>query len=156
MEDLQAGVITMKASRWPAGLYEHGVYSPGDKAKGLFHNHIVVQFYRHLFIGPSSVMEQYTSCKSSKASKNHTWDLHCVDRYIIAYVHIMVCQTNHNCHGGSTPHGLITQMYITLSHALQWTQVIGEMDLSDLYWRIVKMLDNKTDPWVNETIGWWN
>ncbi|KAF8839205.1 hypothetical protein BDN67DRAFT_791795 [Paxillus ammoniavirescens] len=136
MEDLQAGVITTKASRWPAGFYEHGVYSPGDKTKGLFRNHIVARFYQHLFIGPSSVMEQSTSRKSSKASKNRAWDLHCVDRYIIAYVHIMT--------------------YITLSHAPQWTQVIGEMDLSDLYWRIVEMLDDKTDPWVKETIGWWN
>ncbi|KIJ07065.1 hypothetical protein PAXINDRAFT_158542 [Paxillus involutus ATCC 200175] len=136
MEDLQAGVITTKASRWPAGFYEHGVYSPGDKTKGLFRNHIVARFYQHLFIGPSSVMEQSTSRKSSKASKNRAWDLRCVDRYIIAYVHIMT--------------------YITLSHAPQWTQVIGEMDLSDLYWRIVEMLDDKTDPWVKETIGWWN
>lgn len=47
-------------------------------------------------------------------------------------------------------------MYITISHAQHWTQTIGDMNLQDLYWRIVEMLEDDSDPWVRETLKWWN
>ncbi|KIK79864.1 hypothetical protein PAXRUDRAFT_16093 [Paxillus rubicundulus Ve08.2h10] len=137
MAALQAGEISMKASKWPAGFYEEGtMYDPEDKTKGLFRNHIVTRFYLHLFVGPSAVMNESHTRKASKPSKNRAWDLRSVDRYIIAYVHIIA--------------------YSTLSQAQQWTQVIGNMDLRDLYWRIVEMLEDKADPWVEDTLAWWN
>ena len=30
------------------------------------------------------------------------------------------------------------------------------MDLQDLFWRIVEMLEDTSDPWVRETLAWWN
>ncbi|KAH0831875.1 hypothetical protein J3R83DRAFT_12746 [Lanmaoa asiatica] len=136
MEALQAGDFSMKASRWPSGFYEDGVYDPKDKMVGLFRNHTVVRFYKHLFIGPASVTNESSTRRTSKPSKNRAWDLKSVDQYIIAYVHIVT--------------------YITVSHAQHWTQVIGEMDLQDLFWRIIEMLDDTSDLWVQETIAWWN
>ena len=35
-------------------------------------------------------------------------------------------------------------MYITISHAQHWTQTIGDMNLQDLYWHIVEMLEDNS------------
>lgn len=43
MEAMQAGDFPMKASRWPSGFYEDGIYDPKDKTIGLFRNHTVVR-----------------------------------------------------------------------------------------------------------------
>ncbi|KAF8451068.1 hypothetical protein L210DRAFT_3640087 [Boletus edulis BED1] len=48
------------------------------------------------------------------------------------------------------------QTYISISHAQQWTWTIGEMDLQDLYWCIIEILDDKSDVWVRGALKWWN
>ncbi|KAI9570726.1 hypothetical protein HD554DRAFT_2037207 [Boletus coccyginus] len=37
-----------------------------------------------------------------------------------------------------------------------WTWMIGKMDLQDTYWHIIEVLDDKSDPWVGETLKRWN
>jgi hypothetical protein len=30
------------------------------------------------------------------------------------------------------------------------------MNLEELFWAIIDMLDDDEDPWVNDTMAWWN
>ncbi|KAG1795961.1 uncharacterized protein HD556DRAFT_1307187 [Suillus plorans] len=115
MAALQAGEITMTAHNWPTFFYEHDVYDAAEKTHGLFRNHIVLRFYKHFFIGPSSIMNDSSNVRNSaKPSKNCAWGLTAVNKYIIAYVHII------------------------------------------LLWAIIEMLDDDDDPWVKDTLTWWN
>ncbi|KAG1867756.1 hypothetical protein F4604DRAFT_1682536 [Suillus subluteus] len=108
----EAGEITMTAHNWPMFFYEDSIYDAADKTKGLFRNHTAVQFYKHLFIGPSSITNDSSNVRNSaKPSKNRAWGLTAVNKYIIAYVHIIA---------------------------------------------IIKMLDDDSDPWVKDTLMWWN
>ncbi|KAG1816766.1 uncharacterized protein BJ212DRAFT_1480623 [Suillus subaureus] len=135
MEKLQSGKIKMAAMSWPTGFYEHGIYDPQDKTKGLFRNHIITQFYAHLYIGPLAVMSESTSSKASKQARNHAFGLSSVTKHIITIVHII--------------------MYFTLSQAQNWTSEIGTMNLEELFWSIIDMLDDDEDPWVKDTMAWW-
>ncbi|KAG1734273.1 uncharacterized protein EDB91DRAFT_1057000, partial [Suillus paluster] len=137
MAALQAGEITMTAYNWPTFFYEHDIYDSAEKTNGLFRNHIVVRFYKHLFIGPSSVTNDSSNVRNSaKPSKNRAWGLTAVNKYIIAYIHVI--------------------KYFTISSAQHWTRYIGDMDLDELLWAIVEMLDDDNDPWVKDTLTWWN
>lgn len=137
MAALQSGEITMTAYNWPTFFYEHDVYDAAEKTNGLFRNHIVVRFYKHLFIGPSSVTNDSSNVRNSaKPSKNRAWGLTAVNKYIIAYIHVIT--------------------YFTISSAQHWTRYIGDMDLDELLWAIVEMLDDDDDPWVKDTLVWWN
>ncbi|KAG9309047.1 hypothetical protein JVU11DRAFT_11061 [Chiua virens] len=134
MEALQEGVFPLKSSRWPMLFYDEDTYDPKDKQVGLLRHHTVKRVYQHLFDGPAWVNGDTT--KKAKQAKNEAWALESVDSHIIAYAHIIT--------------------YITISHAQQWTRTIGEMDLQDTYWRIIEVLDDKSDLWVRETLEWWN
>ncbi|KAG2337190.1 hypothetical protein BDR05DRAFT_1005264 [Suillus weaverae] len=137
MAALQSGEVTMTAHNWPTFFYEHDIYDVAEKTKGLFRNHIVVRFYKHLFIGPSSVTDDSSNVRNSaKPSKNRAWGLTAVNKYIIAYIHVIT--------------------YFTISSAQHWTRYIGDMDLDELFWAIVEMLDDNDDPWVKDTLTWWN
>ncbi|KAG1845529.1 hypothetical protein F4604DRAFT_1936861 [Suillus subluteus] len=135
MEKLQSGEIKMATTSWPTGFYEDSVYNPQDKTKGLFRNHVVAQFYAHLYIGPLAAMSESTSSKASKQARNRAFGLSSVMKHIIAIVHII--------------------MYFTLSQAQNWTNEIGNMNLVELFWSIIDMLDDDEDPWVKDTMAWW-
>ncbi|KAG1894772.1 uncharacterized protein F5891DRAFT_1194925 [Suillus fuscotomentosus] len=136
MEKLQSGKLKMTAMNWPTGFYEDGVYDSQDKTKGMFRNHVVARFYTHLYIGPSAAMAESTTSKASKMARNRVFGLTSVTKNIIAIVHIIT--------------------YFTLSHAQTWTNEIGTMNLEELFWAIIDMLDDDEDPWVQDTILWWN
>ncbi|KAG2133573.1 uncharacterized protein EDB93DRAFT_1107524 [Suillus bovinus] len=137
MAALQAGKIIMTAHNWPTFFYEHDIYDAAEKTHGLFQNHIVLRFYKHLFIGPSSIMNDSSNVRNSaKPSKNRAWGLMAVNKYTIAYVYIIT--------------------YFTISSTQHWTRCIGDMDLDELLWAIIEMLDDDDDPWVKDTLAWWN
>lgn len=136
MEKLQSGKLKMTAMNWPTGFYEAGVYDPTDKTKGLFKNHVVARFYTHLYIGPSAAMAESTTSKASKVARNRAFGLTSVTKNIIAIVHVTT--------------------YFTLSHAQNWTNEIGTMNLEELFWAIIDILDDDEDPWVKDTMSWWN
>ncbi|KAG1899308.1 uncharacterized protein F5891DRAFT_1189740 [Suillus fuscotomentosus] len=111
----------------PTGFYEDSVYDSQDKTKGLFRNHVVAWFYAYLYIGPSAVMSESTSSKASKQARNRAFSLLLVTKHIIAIVHI-----------------------------INWTNEIRTMNLEVLFWAIIDMLDDDKDPWIEDTISWWN
>ncbi|KAG1816307.1 uncharacterized protein BJ212DRAFT_1299611 [Suillus subaureus] len=43
--------------------------------------------------------------------------------------------------------------YFTLSQAQNWTSEIGTMNLKELFWSIINMLDDDEDPWVKDTMA---
>ncbi|KAG1842079.1 hypothetical protein F4604DRAFT_1939082 [Suillus subluteus] len=43
-----------------------------------------------------------------------------------------------------------------MSFTQHWTWYIGDMDLDELLWAIIEMLDDNDDPWVKDTLTWWN
>jgi hypothetical protein len=48
------------------------------------------------------------------------------------------------------------QMYFTASNAESWTPVIGAMDLGDLYYRAVDIVqDNADQQWVKDLMKFW-
>jgi len=49
-----------------------------------------LQFYTHLYIGPSAVMSESTTSKASKAARNRAFGLSSVTKNIVAIVHIIV------------------------------------------------------------------
>ncbi|KAG1842752.1 hypothetical protein DFJ58DRAFT_844569 [Suillus subalutaceus] len=133
MATMQAGEITMTAHNWPMFFYEDSIYDAANKTKGLFRNHTAIRFYKHLFIGPSSVTNDSSNVRNSaKPSKNRAWGLTAVNKYIIAYVHIIA--------------------YFMISSTQHWMRYIGDMDLEELLWAIIKMLDDDSDPWVKDTL----
>ncbi|KAG1852113.1 hypothetical protein DFJ58DRAFT_728657 [Suillus subalutaceus] len=137
MTAMQAGEITMTAHNWPMFFYDDSIYDAADKTKGLFRNHTAIRFYKHLFIGPSSVTNDSSNVhNSAKPSKNRAWGLTAVNKYIIAYVHIIA--------------------YFTISSTQHWMRYIGDMDLEELLWAIIKMLHDDSNPWVKDTLMWWN
>ncbi|KAG1747922.1 uncharacterized protein EDB91DRAFT_1245391 [Suillus paluster] len=109
---------------------------PTDKTKGLFRNHVVARFYMHLYIGPSAAMAESTTSKASKVARNCAFGLTSITKNIIAIVHIIT--------------------YFTLSHGQNWTNEIGTMNLEELFWAIINMLDDDEDPWVKDTMSLWN
>ncbi|KAG1880031.1 hypothetical protein F4604DRAFT_1679163 [Suillus subluteus] len=122
-----SGKLKMTAMNWPTGFYEDGVYDSQDKTKGLFRNHVVARFYTHLYIGPSAAMAESTTSKASKVARNRAFGLTSVTKNIIAIVHI-----------------------------INWTNEIGTMNLEELFWAIIDILDDDEDPWVKDTMAWWN
>jgi hypothetical protein len=47
-------------------------------------------------------------------------------------------------------------MYFTASNAESWTPVIGAMDLGDLYYRAVDIVqDNADQQWVKDLMKFW-
>ncbi|KIK38437.1 hypothetical protein CY34DRAFT_91007 [Suillus luteus UH-Slu-Lm8-n1] len=132
MEKLQSGKIKMAATSWPTGFYENGVYDPQDKTNGLFRNHV---FYSHLYIGLSAAMSESSSSKASKQARNCAFSLSSVTKHIVTIVHII--------------------RYFTLSQVQNWTSEIGNMNLEELFWSIIDMLDDDKDPWVKDTMAWW-
>ncbi|KAG1737815.1 uncharacterized protein EDB91DRAFT_1082918 [Suillus paluster] len=136
IEKLQLGKLKMTVMNWPTGFYKAGIYDPTDKTKGLFRNHVVTRFYMHLYIGPSAAMAESTTSKASKVARNHVFGLTSITKNIIAIIHIIT--------------------YFTLSHAQNWTHEIGTMNLEELFWAIIDMLNDDEDPWVKDTMSWWN
>ncbi|OJA12489.1 hypothetical protein AZE42_08788 [Rhizopogon vesiculosus] len=136
MAALQGGEVSMTARNWSTLFYEDGIYDLTEKMKGLFKNHVAVRFYKYLFIGPLSVTGDSSNVRNSaKPSKNRAWGVMAVNKYIIAYIHIIT--------------------YFTLNSAQHWMRYIGDMDLEELLLSIVEVLDDD-DAWVKEIIAWWN
>ncbi|KAL4069898.1 hypothetical protein V8B97DRAFT_2024256 [Scleroderma yunnanense] len=133
---LQEGQFNTGVMNWPMLFYEEGVYDPEDKCVGLFHSQAALWFYTHLFIGPSVAAMGTFISNASKASKNRAWELMQVSPFMIAYIHVV--------------------MYFTLSMAPRWCPVIGQMDLHELHWLIVELLNDKVDQWACQTLAWWN
>jgi len=52
-------------------------------------------------------------------------------------------------------HCIPPQTYIGLSALPSWNHTDGAFSLIRFYHLIVKTLSDDTDPWVAETIGWW-
>ncbi|KAG1724208.1 uncharacterized protein EDB91DRAFT_1087550 [Suillus paluster] len=71
-----------------------------------------------------------------KTVKKSCVGLTAVNKYIIAYIHVIT--------------------YFTISSAQHRIRYIGDMDLDKLLWAIVEMLDDDEDPWVKDTLTWWN
>ncbi|KAL4072069.1 hypothetical protein J3A83DRAFT_4400579 [Scleroderma citrinum] len=133
---LQEGQFNTGVMNWPMLFYEEGVYNPEDKCVGLFCSQAALWFYTHLFIGPSAAAMGTFISNTSKASKNRAWGLTQVSPFTIAYIHVV--------------------MYFTLSMAPQWCPIIGQMDLHELHWLIIELLNDKVDQWVCQTLAWWN
>ncbi|KAL4073376.1 hypothetical protein V8B97DRAFT_1869024, partial [Scleroderma yunnanense] len=129
---LQEGQFNTGAMNWLMLFYKEGVYNLEDK-------HMLEfagwgnWFYTHLFIGPSTAAMGTFISNASKASKNRVWGLTQVSPFTITYIHVV--------------------MYFTLSTVSQWCPIIGQMDLHELHWLIVELLNDKADQWACQTLA---
>ncbi|KIN94471.1 hypothetical protein M404DRAFT_35038 [Pisolithus tinctorius Marx 270] len=114
---------------WPllSFLYDQTKpYNLDDIQDGLFHGHV--------FINTSSVG---ASMIATKPSKNKIHSIKEVSEFTIAYAAVMA--------------------YFTLSSEEMFRKAAGGLVYRDFYCTIISLFEEKeTDPWVKETLAWWN
>ncbi|EIW77582.1 hypothetical protein CONPUDRAFT_75434 [Coniophora puteana RWD-64-598 SS2] len=123
--------------RMPSFLYPEHIYDPDNKRAGLFRSEILIRFYRHLFVGPKAAATGAFVGSQAKPAKNIAYGLTNVSHRSIAWVAVVI--------------------YYTLSTAEMWTDgVMGAFNLDTFFGLIISLFENEGDPWVRETMEWWN
>ena len=123
----------------------------GTATKGLFHGPLLVrvsialhlevtadkqlQVYQYIFLGPSQ-SHSIGARRGKKKGNAELHGMHAVRPSTICYTAI--------------------QAYVALSSMTTWGMKDGEIDLSLLYDLLRRQLCDPDDPWVKETLQWWN
>ncbi|KAI6030608.1 hypothetical protein F5J12DRAFT_713383, partial [Pisolithus orientalis] len=120
----------------PSFLYNQmKPYNPDDIQDSLFHGHVLVCFYKHIFCGCSIAVG--TSMIATKPSKNKIHSIKEVSEFTITYAVVMA--------------------YFTLSSEEMFRKAVGRLVYGDFYCMIILLFKEKeTNLWVKETLAWWN
>ncbi|KAG1759637.1 hypothetical protein EDD22DRAFT_955715 [Suillus occidentalis] len=136
MDKVNAGEKKISAKQWPSMFYDMSMYDPKNKKKGFLRSRVVIQAWRHIFTGPMSALSKEHIGRSSKPGKGK---MHHLAEPGIRNIMYAACQ-----------------MYFTASNAESWTPVIGAMDLGDLYYRAVDIIQDSADQqWVKDLMKFW-
>ncbi|KAG1857769.1 hypothetical protein F4604DRAFT_1931249 [Suillus subluteus] len=136
MDKVNAGEKKISAKQWPSMFYDMSLYDPKNKKKGFLQSRVVIQAWRHIFTGPMSALSKDNIGCSSKPGKGK---MHHLAEPGIRNIMYATCQ-----------------MYFTASNAESWTPVIRAMDLGDLYYRAVDIIqDNADQQWVKDLMEFW-
>ena len=71
---------------------------------------------------------------------------------MIAYAAVQVSQSHLL---DPHPDALVLQTYVGLSSMTTWGDMDGTFSLIHFYHLIIKTLSNNEDPWVVDTLDWW-
>ncbi|KAF9231807.1 hypothetical protein BU15DRAFT_68018 [Melanogaster broomeanus] len=122
------------ARKFPSLLYDMDLFNPDDKRSGFLRGHTLVQTWRHIFTGPASAFN-----KTRRATKPPKGRIHGLQEPNIR--NIMYAAV---------------QIYFTLSNEESWTTMIGTVDLTDMYYTVVDMIERKADErWVKDLMEFW-
>ncbi|KIJ59587.1 hypothetical protein HYDPIDRAFT_118341 [Hydnomerulius pinastri MD-312] len=122
------------ARKFPSLLYDMNLFDPDDKRSGFLRGHTLVQTWRHIFTGPASAFN-----KTRRATKPPKGRIHGLQEPNIR--NIMYAAV---------------QIYFTLSNEESWTTVIGTVDLADMYYTVVDMVERKSEEqWVKDLLEFW-
>ncbi|KAI6154801.1 hypothetical protein BKA82DRAFT_23215 [Pisolithus tinctorius] len=128
------GDLIFKVWLLPSFLYDQTKpYNPDDIQDSLLRGHVL--FYKHIFCGRSTAVGASTI--TTKPSKNKIHSIKEVSEFMIAYAAVMA--------------------YFTLSSEEMFRKAAGGLVYGDFYCTIISLFEEKeTDPWVKETLAWWN
>ncbi|KIJ09952.1 hypothetical protein PAXINDRAFT_157757 [Paxillus involutus ATCC 200175] len=101
---------------------------------GFLHGYTLVQTWHHISTGPSSAFHK--SRQATKPSKGRMHGLQAPNICNIMYTTV--------------------QAYFTMSNEETWTSNVGTVDLADMYYTVVDMIERKSEElWVKELLDFW-
>ncbi|KAJ6543599.1 hypothetical protein DFH09DRAFT_37905 [Mycena vulgaris] len=132
LEKLAAGKVDLDASDFPSFLWEFDSYDPDNFDDGLLRGELVLRVLRHIWTAPSSA---YMG----------------LDNGIPA-----VCNARLHEYFKITPPmiGYAVAQARTMIATTDWTSRDGSYSYEDLFDAIVQLLSDPEDPWVTETLNW--
>ncbi|KAG6851912.1 hypothetical protein C0991_005040, partial [Blastosporella zonata] len=123
------------AGDWPSFLYDTTIHNPDNVMEGFLRGYLLLCVYRHIFTSPSSSMTG--SRDATKPAKAHIHKLEMVTGCTITYTAV--------------------QAHFALSSCARWDIKDGKFNLQSLFNNIVALFESAPkDPWVVETLNWWN
>ncbi|KAG1755335.1 hypothetical protein EDD22DRAFT_957388 [Suillus occidentalis] len=136
MDRVKSGQKKITSKQWPSMFYNMSLYNPRNKKLGFLRSHTIVQGWRHIFTGPMSALsKEHTHC-SSKPAKGKKHHLTEPGPRNIMYAAI--------------------QIYFVACNAESWTPEVGTMNLDDLYYTAVDLLETHADEqWVKDLMQFW-
>ena len=169
------------AEEWPTFLYdEESGWNIKDIRRGLFHGHILarvssiypmtyhlnqrgtpcIQVALQIYHNKTAVRNEITTgawkIKASQAQGHPSFlKAHRITKVtpeMVAYVAVQVQQCPS---AGPSPDATPSQTYIGLSAMPTWGEMDGTFSLVHFYHLIIKTLTDGKDPWVVETLSWW-
>ncbi|KAG2061334.1 hypothetical protein BDR06DRAFT_966320 [Suillus hirtellus] len=136
MDQVKSGQKKITSKQWPSMFYDMGLYNLRNKKLGFLHGHAIVQGWCHIFTGPmSALLKEHThrSSKPAKGKKHHLTEL---GPRSIMYAAI--------------------QMYFVACNGESWMPEVGTMNLDDLYYTVVDLLETHADEqWVKDLLQFW-
>ncbi|KAG1760158.1 hypothetical protein EDD22DRAFT_955192 [Suillus occidentalis] len=135
MEKVKEGQIKITAAKLPTFLYDESMFDPAKKSQGCLRGYYLKRVFRHIFTGPSSALNP-NARRGTKTPKGRIHGMTSPLPRAIAYAAV--------------------QAYFQLSSSNIWCQEIEDLDLVDLYDRVVDMFEGNTNrKWVEETLQHW-
>ncbi|KAK1234266.1 hypothetical protein PQX77_002534 [Marasmius sp. AFHP31] len=126
--------LNIVAKNWPIFLYDMSMVDYNDKWKGLLRGYLLVRVYRFVFTGPSSALTG-----KRKTSKKPNADIHGLKQATGGTIAYAACQTRH-----------------AISSKAIWGVKDGKFNYEEFFNLIVNLFAQEDDPWVKETLEWWN
>ncbi|KAG1878187.1 hypothetical protein F4604DRAFT_1923747 [Suillus subluteus] len=136
MDQVKSGQKKIMSKQWPSMFYDMSLYNPRNKKLGFLHGHAIVQGWRHIFTGPMSTLSKERTHRSSKPAKGKKHHLTEPGPRNIMYAAI--------------------QMYFVACNGESWTPEVSTMNLDDLYYSAVDLLETHADEqWVKDLLQFW-
>ncbi|KAG1888302.1 hypothetical protein F4604DRAFT_1674670 [Suillus subluteus] len=112
------------------------LYNPRNKKLGFLRGHAIVQGWRHIFTGQMSALSKEPTHRSSKPAKGKKHHLTELGPRNIMYAAI--------------------QMYFVVCNGESWTPEVGTMNLDNLYYTGVDLLETHADEqWAKDLLQFW-
>ncbi|KAF9245748.1 hypothetical protein BU15DRAFT_70818 [Melanogaster broomeanus] len=122
------------ATKFPSLLYDMDLFDPNDKRSGFLCDHALVQTWHHIFTGPASAFDKTRQATKPPKGRIHGLQEPNIRNFMYAAV----------------------QIYFTLSNEESWATMIGTVDLTDMYYSVVDMIERKSDErWVKDLMEFW-
>ncbi|KAJ7471007.1 hypothetical protein FB451DRAFT_1399756 [Mycena latifolia] len=129
---LTSGKPALTASKWPSCFYADGEYDPENPEKGLFRSLFLLRVLRHIWTSPSSAIDGADKLKKTCHAREH--GQYFVKGRMVGYA--------------------CGQARTMVSNA-DCSSKDGSYNYEKMFNRVVKLFeDDPTDPWVVETLQW--
>ncbi|KAJ7462487.1 hypothetical protein FB451DRAFT_1180780 [Mycena latifolia] len=126
------GKPALRAKYFPSRFYAAGAYDPEEPEKGLFRSPSLLRVLRHIWMAPSSAMDGADTLRKTCNARAHGQCF--VKGRMVGYA----------CAQGRT-----------LISASDWTSKEGSYNYEKMFDEVVHLFeDDPTDPWVVETLKW--
>ncbi|KAG1775590.1 hypothetical protein EV702DRAFT_1199060 [Suillus placidus] len=132
MDRVKSGQKQITSKQWLSMFYDMSLYNPRNKKLVFLRCHAIVQGWHHIFTGPMSALSKECTHHSSKPAKGKKHHLMEPGPRNIMYAAI--------------------QMYFVACNAESWTPEVSTMNLDDLYYTAVDLLEMHADEQWKESV----